>query len=623
MIRLYSMRSTLLNELNPDQQKAVIATTGPILILAGAGSGKTRVLTYKVAYLIFEHHIDPSRILMVTFTNKAAGEMKERIKLLLSENGMRKTAMPVAGTFHSICSKILRHDGHHIGIPINFTIYDSQDQIDAIKDVMKEADISVKDFKPHAILATISEAKNELIGPLEYPQFARGYFQETVARVYLLYQKKLLESCALDFDDLLTKTVDLFQKHPDILGTYQEQFEYIVVDEYQDTNHAQYMITTMLSKRHRNITVVGDASQSIYKFRGADFRNISNFKHDFKDVKEFHLEQNYRSSQNILDAATNVISKNTSHPILKLWTDKTGGDQIVLYEARTEHDEASFIVTTILQSNRSYRDHAILYRTNAQSRVLEETFLRAGIPYVLVGGTRFYDRKEIKDVLSYLKVLANPKDAVSYRRIEKLGVGRMKKFLAFAETVKSDTKLISYSTLELMDTVLDTTKYLELYDANIEDEATRLENIKELRSVATEFPVLADFLETVALLEEKYSKKTQENNTHNAVTMMTLHSAKGLEFPIVYIVGMEEGLFPHARALMDREELEEERRLCYVGVTRAKERLYLTYANRRLFFGTRTQNMISRFVADIPEHILEKHVSIDATGGFGEDDMLL
>jgi len=617
------MRSTLLNELNPDQQKAVIATTGPILILAGAGSGKTRVLTYKVAYLIFEHHIDPSRILMVTFTNKAAGEMKERIKLLLSENGMRKTAMPVAGTFHSICSKILRHDGHHIGIPINFTIYDSQDQIDAIKDVMKEADISVKDFKPHAILATISEAKNELIGPLEYPQFARGYFQETVARVYLLYQKKLLESCALDFDDLLTKTVDLFQKHPDILGTYQEQFEYIVVDEYQDTNHAQYMITTMLSKRHRNITVVGDASQSIYKFRGADFRNISNFKHDFKDVKEFHLEQNYRSSQNILDAATNVISKNTSHPILKLWTDKTGGDQIVLYEARTEHDEASFIVTTILQSNRSYRDHAILYRTNAQSRVLEETFLRAGIPYVLVGGTRFYDRKEIKDVLSYLKVLANPKDAVSYRRIEKLGVGRMKKFLAFAETVKSDTKLISYSTLELMDTVLDTTKYLELYDANIEDEAARLENIKELRSVATEFPVLADFLETVALLEEKYSKKTQENNTHNAVTMMTLHSAKGLEFPIVYIVGMEEGLFPHARALMDREELEEERRLCYVGVTRAKERLYLTYANRRLFFGTRTQNMISRFVADIPEHILEKHVSIDATGGFGEDDMLL
>ena len=611
------MTSKLLNELNPDQQKAIIAIDGPVLILAGAGSGKTRVLTYKVAYLIFEKHIDPTNILMVTFTNKAAGEMKERIKKLVPGD------MPLMGTFHSICAKILRSDGRHINIPINFTIYDEQDQLDVIKDIMKEADISTKDFKPHALLTTISEAKNELIGPLEYPQLARGHFQETVARVYLLYQKKLIESSALDFDDLLSKTVELFTKHPDILGKYQEQFQYILVDEYQDTNHAQYILTTMLSKRHRNITVVGDASQSIYRFRGADFRNITNFKRDFANVKEFHLEQNYRSSQTILDAATGVISKNTSHPILTLWTDKIGGDRIVLYEARTEHDEASFIITTILQANRPYTDHAILYRTNAQSRVLEEAFLRAGIPYILVGGTRFYDRKEIKDVLAYLKVLANPKDMVSYRRIEKLGVGRLKKFLTFADTVKTDNKLISFSTLELMDAILDKTQYLELYDANIEEEATRLENIKELRSVATEFPVLSEFLETVSLLEEKYTKKTQDNSNRNAVTMMTLHAAKGLEFPIVYIVGMEEGLFPHARALMDREELEEERRLCYVGVTRAKERLYLTYANRRLFFGTRTQNMVSRFISDIPEDILEKHVSIDATGGFNEDEMLL
>jgi len=611
------MTSKLLNELNPDQQKAIIAIDGPVLILAGAGSGKTRVLTYKVAYLIFEKHIDPTNILMVTFTNKAAGEMKERIKKLVPGD------MPLMGTFHSICAKILRSDGRHINIPINFTIYDEQDQLDVIKDIMKEADISTKDFKPHALLTTISEAKNELIGPLEYPQLARGHFQETVARVYLLYQKKLIESSALDFDDLLSKTVELFTKHPDILGKYQEQFQYILVDEYQDTNHAQYVLTTMLSKRHRNITVVGDASQSIYRFRGADFRNITNFKRDFANVKEFHLEQNYRSSQTILDAATGVISKNTSHPILTLWTDKIGGDRIVLYEARTEHDEASFIITTILQANRPYTDHAILYRTNAQSRVLEEAFLRAGIPYILVGGTRFYDRKEIKDVLAYLKVLANPKDMVSYRRIEKLGVGRLKKFLTFADTVKTDNKLISFSTLELMDAILDKTQYLELYDANIEEEATRLENIKELRSVATEFPVLSEFLETVSLLEEKYTKKTQDNSNRNAVTMMTLHAAKGLEFPIVYIVGMEEGLFPHARALMDREELEEERRLCYVGVTRAKERLYLTYANRRLFFGTRTQNMVSRFISDIPEDILEKHVSIDATGGFNEDEMLL
>ena len=611
------MTSKLLNELNPDQQKAIIAIDGPVLILAGAGSGKTRVLTYKVAYLIFEKHIDPTNILMVTFTNKAAGEMKERIKKLVPGD------MPLMGTFHSICAKILRSDGRHINIPINFTIYDEQDQLDVIKDIMKEADISTKDFKPHALLTTISEAKNELIGPLEYPQLARGHFQETVARVYLLYQKKLIESSALDFDDLLSKTVELFTKHPDILGKYQEQFQYILVDEYQDTNHAQYILTTMLSKRHRNITVVADASQSIYRFRGADFRNITNFKRDFANVKEFHLEQNYRSSQTILDAATGVISKNTSHPILTLWTDKIGGDRIVLYEARTEHDEASFIITTILQANRPYTDHAILYRTNAQSRVLEEAFLRAGIPYILVGGTRFYDRKEIKDVLAYLKVLANPKDMVSYRRIEKLGVGRLKKFLTFADTVKTDNKLISFSTLELMDAILDKTQYLELYDANIEEEATRLENIKELRSVATEFPVLSEFLETVSLLEEKYTKKTQDNSNRNAVTMMTLHAAKGLEFPIVYIVGMEEGLFPHARALMDREELEEERRLCYVGVTRAKERLYLTYANRRLFFGTRTQNMVSRFISDIPEDILEKHVSIDATGGFNEDEMLL
>jgi len=617
------MTSTLLNELNGDQQKAVIATDGPVLILAGAGSGKTRVLTYKVAYLIFEKHIDPSRILMVTFTNKAAGEMKERIRNLLTVNGQLSTDFPLMGTFHSICAKILRQDGKHIGIPINFTIYDEQDQMDVIKEVMKEADISIKDFKPHAIATTISEAKNELIGPLEYPQFARGYFQETVARVYLLYQKKLLESSALDFDDLLSKTVELFIKHPEVLGSYQEQYMYILVDEYQDTNHAQYILTTMLSKRHRNITVVGDASQSIYRFRGADFRNITNFKHDFKNAREFHLEQNYRSSQTILDAATGVISKNTSHSILTLWTDKTGGDRVVLYEARTEHDEASFIITTILQSSRPYTDHAILYRTNAQSRVLEEAFLRAGIPYVLVGGTRFYDRKEIKDVLAYLKVLANPKDMVSYRRIEKLGIGRLKKFVSFAQTVKTDTKLISLSTLELMDKILDTTCYLELYDANVEEEAYRLENIKELRSVATEFPVLSEFLETVSLLEEKYTKKTQENTNRNAVTMMTLHSAKGLEFPIVYIVGMEEGLFPHSRAIMDKEELEEERRLCYVGVTRAKERLYLTYANRRLFFGTRTQNMVSRFIFDIPEHILEKHVSIDATSGFNEDTMLL
>lgn len=624
MIRLYSMGRDLLNELNKDQQKAVRATEGPNLILAGAGSGKTRVLTYKVAYLILEKHIDPSSILMVTFTNKAAGEMKERIVKLLGRD-TTTTVLPFAGTFHSFCAKVLRTNGSAIGIPVNFTIYDSQDQLDTVKDVMKDANISSKEVHPHAALTTIGEAKNQLISALEYPQYARGYFQETVARIYLLYQKKLIESAALDFDDLLMKTAELFDKHPDILGNYQELYRYILIDEYQDTNHAQYMITRQLAKRYRNIMIVGDASQSIYRFRGADFTNITNFKRDYPDTKEFHLEQNYRSTQTILDAATNVISKNTSHPILNLWTEKTGGECVILYEARTEQDEALFLVTTILQANRPFTDFAVLYRTNAQSRTIEEAFLHGGVPYVLVGGTRFYERKEIKDVLAYLKLLANPKDSVSYKRVEKLGKARLAKFSLFAGSVAEHAKLIKDTTLQLMDQILETTEYLSLYDANVEEEASRLENIKELRSVAAEYPALQEFLEAVSLLEEQYisEKSKRKEKNRNAVTLMTMHAAKGLEFAVVFIVGMEEGLFPHSRSIMDKDELEEERRLCYVGVTRAKERLYLTYANRRLFFGTRTQNMISRFVADIPEHLIERHVSIDASWGFNKDDLLL
>ena len=628
MIRLYSMTSGLLNDLNTKQQEAVSRTDGPVLILAGAGSGKTRVLTYRVAYLITEKRVAPENILMVTFTNKAADEMKNRIIKLLSVNHRPATnnkSLPFAGTFHALAVKILRRDGIHIGIPPNFTIYDEQDSIDAIKEVMKTLDLSVKNLNPGAVSHTISEAKNEMIPATEYPQYARGYFQEAVAKVYLGYQKLLKENEALDFDDLLSKTVELFHKDKQVLGTYQERFHYILVDEYQDTNKAQYMLTKLLAGRNRNICVVGDASQSIYRWRGADFRNIINFKHDYTDTKEFHLEQNYRSTQKILDAAHGVIEKNTSHPILRLWTDKSGGDQITLYEARTEHDEAAFLVQTILQANRPFHDFAVLYRTNAQSRVLEEAFLHGGIPYILVGGTRFYERKEIKDVLAYLRVIANAKDTVSYKRIEKLGKGRLAKFSTFTEELTTENKLVSYTTLELMDKILEVTSYLELYDANVEEEAYRLENIKELRSVATEFPVLQEFLETVALIEQSYEPDTlrKRNDNRDAVTMMTLHAAKGLEFPIVCIVGTEEGLFPHARSLMDREELEEERRLCYVGLTRAKEKLYLTYANRRLFFGTRTQNMISRFIADIPQHLLDLNISLNSARGFNEDDMLL
>lgn len=623
------MSDSLLNDLNKKQQEAVKHTDGPVLILAGAGSGKTRVLTYRVAYLIREKHVSPHNILMVTFTNKAANEMKERIRVLLSQPSNHPTiqpsSTPFAGTFHSLCVKILRIEGKHAGIPANFLIYDAQDQLDTIKDVMKQLDISTKNFNPGAILHTISEAKNELLTATEYPQYARGYFQETVARVYLAYQKKLKENEALDFDDLLAKTVQLFENLPEILGTYQEKYHYILVDEYQDTNKAQYVLINQLAGRYRNVCVVGDASQSIYRWRGADFRNIINFKKDYPTATVYNLEQNYRSTQVILDAAFGVISKNTTHPILKLWTDHHGGEKIILYEARNEHDEATFLVQTILQSNRPPTDFAVLYRTNAQSRVLEEAFLHAGIPYTLVGGTRFYERREIKDVLAYLRLIANPKDSVSYNRIEKLGKGRLDKFLQYSQTVAMDNKLISLSTLELLDGVLSATQYLELYNANIEEEAYRLENIKELRSVATEFPNLRDFLETVALMEQEYEPDTVRirDDKRDAVTLMTLHAAKGLEFPIVCIIGMEEGLFPHSRSLMEKDELEEERRLCYVGVTRAKERLYLTYANRRLFFGTRTQNMVSRFIADIPEHVLELSVSLNPDRGFHADDLLL
>jgi DNA helicase II / ATP-dependent DNA helicase PcrA len=622
MVLLYVMQDTLLNDLNHDQQAAVKQTEGPVLILAGAGSGKTRVLTYRAAYLIGEKHISPHNILMLTFTNKAANEMKERIRKLLSTHDL-----PFAGTFHSLAVKILRIDGKHIGIPDDFVIYDEQDQLDAIKDIMKRLDLSTKNYNPGAVLHTISEAKNELISAIEYPQYARGYFQETVAAVYIEYQKLLVQNHALDFDDLLSRAVELFVKQKDILGKYQEKYHYILIDEYQDTNKAQYVMSKLLSERYRNISVVGDASQSIYRWRGADFTNIINFKRDFPDVAEFHLEQNYRSTQTILDAAFGVISKNTSHPILKLWTDKHGGDKITLYEARTEHDEAAFLVQTILQANRPFKNFAVLYRTNAQSRVLEEAFLHAGIPYVLVGGTRFYERREIKDVLAYLRLIANPKDTVSSHRIEKLGKGRTEKFLKFAENLAKDKKLVSLSTLELLDQVLAATQYLELYDANIEDEAYRLENIKELRSVATEFPHLTEFLETVALVETQEKKFPNRDVypvlTGGAVALMTLHAAKGLEFPIVFMIGMEEGLFPHSRSLMDKDELEEERRLCYVGITRAKEKLYLTFANRRLFFGTRTQNMISRFIADLPQHVLDVNISLDSSRGFNEDDMLL
>ncbi|OGH28016.1 MAG: hypothetical protein A3E12_01405, partial [Candidatus Levybacteria bacterium RIFCSPHIGHO2_12_FULL_39_9] len=544
------MNSDFLKDLNQEQKRAVLQTVGPVIILAGAGSGKTRVLTYKVMYLMLEKGIDPFNILMVTFTNKAATEMKERVQ--------KMGPVPTVATFHALCAKILRIEGKHIGLPSQFAIYDTQDQIDAIKEAMKRLDIPIKDYKSSSVLATISQAKNELISESEYSKYARGYFQEKVAKIYPIYQKILSENHALDFDDLLCKTVFLFENNPEVLNRYQNRFKYILIDEYQDTNRAQYILTRKLAKKWNNICVVGDFSQSIYSWRGADFTNLIRFKEDFKNTKTFSLSQNYRSTQKILDAASSVISKNTTHPVLKLWTENLAGEEVTIFEAQNEQQEVEFIVEQISNfkfqiSNFKYSDIAVLYRTNAQSRVLEEIFLHNSIPYVLIGGTRFYERKEIKDVLAYLRALDNIDDKISLKRIEKIGKRKMEKFLELQESFNKNADI---STLDILDNVVKQTEYLKLYDENDEDDRDRLENIKELRSVALKFPVLTNFLENVSLVEQEYMPdKISKQIKKDTVTLMTLHAAKGLEFPHVFMVGMEEGIFPHSRSLMDKNEL--------------------------------------------------------------------
>ncbi len=602
------MEIDILKDLNIEQQNAVKATDGPMIILAGAGSGKTRVLTYKVIYLIQKKNVDPTNILMVTFTNKAAAEMKERIAKLCGDS-----IKPTIGTFHSICARILRIEGKHIGFSEKFTIYDTQDSVDAVKEAMARANVSTKDFKPYSVLSTISQAKNQMISDLEYLNLARGYFQETVSKIYPFYQRILKENNAVDFDDLMGRTIELFDKNPDILKKYQEKYKYILVDEYQDTNKAQYMLTKKLSQRWKNICVVGDFSQSIYSFRGANFQNLITFKTDFKNVQTFHLSQNYRSTQIILDSAYSVISKNTSHPVLKLWTQNSEGEKIITFEAQNEHNEAEFIISQIVNLGLEPRDVAVLYRTNAQSRVIEEVFLHHGVPYTLVGGTRFYERKEIKDILAYLRVIDNEKDNISFKRLEKIGKTRLKKFMEFMETFEKDKN----STIETLDKVLEATGYLSLYDPKEEEDMGRLENIKELRSVAIEFPNLSGFLENISLVEqEQLTDNPINGDKSNAVTFMTLHSAKGLEFPTVFMVGMEEGIFPHSRSLMEKSELEEERRLCYVGITRAKQKLFMTYSKRRLIYGQQSSNTLSRFILDIPKETIIMNANYDDVPDF-------
>lgn len=578
-----------MDNLNNQQQEAVMFTGGPLLVLAGAGSGKTKVLTERVSYFIKEGIAQPENCLLLTFTNKAANEMKERIG---------NNQIGYAGTFHGFCVKVLRSDGRTIGIEPNFLIYDDSDQKDLVKDIVEELGIK-ETIKPTSIIYSISEAKNQMLNPNTYAEITNGDFGNTVSKVYAQYEKKLKEINALDFDDLLLKTVKLFE-NSEALSKWQEKIKQIFVDEWQDTNKIQYKLVKLLDGGRGVITAVGDASQSIYSWRGADFRNINNLISDYPKIKVINLEQNYRSTQNILEAANSVISKNTTHPVLKLWTEKEGGEKISIYSARNGFDEAEYVAKTIKKSTRPISDFAVLYRTNAQSRVLEEAFLHSNIPYTLIGGIRFYDRKEIKDILAYLRLLVNEKDSVSRKRAMALGKRR---FENFQKVEESGLKIDELTTLEIMDEVISATQYLTKFKETDPEDAERLENIKELRSVAIEFPNIIEFLENTSLVEAN-SKKGTLSEENNRVTLMTLHSAKGLEFPVVFIVGLEEGIFPHSRSLWEKEQLEEERRLMYVGITRAKETLILSYASKRLFYGETSSNSPSRFLSDIPEHLL-------------------
>ncbi len=588
----------LLKTLNPEQLQAVIHDGGPLLVLAGAGSGKTKVLTHRAAWLVTAKGVSPAEILLLTFTNKASEEMLRKVGVLLSSGFAGQ-----GGTFHSFSAKILRRYANEAGLSTNFVIYDSADQIDVVKEAMAKIGVDVKSVKPNSVLAAISEAKNELIAASSYEGFARGSWTQMVAKVYLTYQQLLKRYQALDFDDLLFETVNLLKKNPEIRSKTRNSFKHVLIDEYQDTNKAQYEMTKLLTGDSENLTVVGDASQAIYSWRGADYRNLLLLKQDFVNLTIINLEQNYRSTQIILSAANEVIRKNKNHPILNLWTSRGAGEKITVYEAESEIDEASFVVAQLSSfPDTKLSDFAVLYRTNAQSRVFEEAMLHAGIPYALVGGVRFYERKEIKDVLAYLKIYINPADEVSRKRAEKLGKGKLSRF---ESSIDKDADLTS---LQILDLTLKLTGYLDGLDPADEEDAGRMENLKELRSVADLFPNLNDFLQNIALTE-KESKKTGELR-NGAVTLMTMHSAKGLEFRIVFIVGMEEGLFPHSRSLLDPDQMEEERRLAYVGITRAMDKLYITYAKRRLYFGQRNTNPVSRFLAEIPEILIDTNNNI-------------
>jgi DNA helicase-2/ATP-dependent DNA helicase PcrA len=646
-----------LEQLNPPQREAVLHGDGPLLILAGAGSGKTRVITCRIAHLIRERNVDPHTILAVTFTNKAANEMRERLERMIDMplgRGVGYGGLWIS-TFHSACVRILRQYIDRLGYKRHFVIYDETDRSSLIKACAGDLGIDTERYQPRAIGAKISSLKNNLVDAGQFAGTAAGFgFDEAVSRVYALYEEKLRESGSLDFDDLLMLTVRLFEQHVDVLGYFQNLFRHILIDEYQDTNHAQYRFVRLLTARHKNLCVVGDDDQSIYRFRGADISNILNFEKDYPEARVIKLEQNYRSTENILGAAGAVVARNLGRKPKELWTQKRGGDKILCYKAQDEKDEARFVCRTMQQEvdqGRSLREMAVLYRTNAQSRALEDALRNRGIPYRIFGGLRFYDRKEIKDIIAYLRVVHNPADAVSLRRIINVparGIGettieklenaadasgislyqaamnpdsavtpsarkKLREFTAIVERMRSDSTTSTIT--DLVRRVIHETGYgaaLE-QEKNVESRI-RLENLNELLTATEDFleqnrdASLPAFLDQVALITDSEEQTAAEGRrgSSESVTLMTLHNAKGLEFSVVFMAGMEEGLFPHSRSAESEEELEEERRLCYVGITRAKERLILTHATERRLYGYPQANLVSRFVREIPDEAMEK-----------------
>lgn len=637
---------SLLAGLNKEQQQAVQHTEGPLLILAGAGSGKTKVLTVRIAYLLSQG-VNPYEILAITFTNKAAKEMKSRVEGLVGDVGNRIWL----STFHSFCAKFLRFElDNFLGYNSNFTIYDTSDSQAVIKAALKALNLDDKYYPVGAMLGAISDAKNKLLFASDVRKSARDFYQQKVADVYEYYERELRKNNALDFDDLLLVAVKLLQSNAAVLDKYSKRFRYVMIDEYQDTNHAQYLLAYLLSSHWKNIAVVGDADQSIYAWRGADIQNILDFEKDYPNCKSIKLEQNYRSTKIILDAANAVIENNEGRPEKNLWTDKVEGSKIQHFTAQSEHEEAAFIGDTIVKKHDihgvPYGDMAILYRTNAQSRVLEEALIKRALPYTMVGGTKFYDRKEIKDVLAYLRVLYNPFDDLSLLRIinvpkRSIGATTVAKLQDYArqngtslfmtltqlhlvDTIKGKTKekleefgvliftlvaeMDNKSVLDILEAILDRTGYLaQLEESTDPQDQARAENIGELLSVAKDFQdtnptgTVEDFLEQVALVNDVDSFEQEESK----VTLMTLHAAKGLEFPIVFLGGLEEGLFPHSRTLMNPEEIEEERRLAYVGITRAEKELFISNATTRTVFGRTSSYLPSRFIDEIPEELID------------------